>query len=327
MNILVTGGAGFIGSHVVDAYITQGHSVVVVDNLSAGYREFLNPRARFYCVDIADRDAVRGIFARERFDLVNHHAAQVDVRVSVADPLRDARTNITGLLTLLEACREFSVKKFIFISSGGVIYGEPEEIPVPESAPKKPISPYGVAKLASEFYLFSAHQTWGLEYITLRYANVYGPRQTPKSEATVISTFARALARNEPVTIFGDGQQTRDFVFVRDVVSANLLATERISSMNHALRVSSIDDLAFNVGTGCETSVNQLLQRFAQTLKRECDARYAPERPGELRRNALDISKAQQLLGFAPKTSLEDGLRETIAWVRSAAISQCKVDY
>lgn len=319
MKILVTGGAGFVGSHVVDAYIAQGHDVVVIDNLSTGYREFLNPRARFYQLDIADREAVRAVFARERFDLVNHHAAQVDVRVSVADPLRDARTNITGLLTLLEACREFSVRKFIFISSGGVIYGEPEELPVPEDAPKKPISPYGVAKLASEFYLFSAHQTWGLEYIALRYANVYGPRQTPKSEATVISTFARALSQGEPVTIFGSGEQTRDFVFVQDVVSANLLATERLSAINRAGIVSSIDDLAFNIGTGYETSVNQLLKRFAQTLKRECDARYAPARPGELQRNALDISKATQLLGFTPKTSLSEGLRETMDWVRTAA--------
>ncbi len=319
MKILVTGGAGFVGSHVVDAYIAQGHDVVVIDNLSTGYREFLNPRARFYQLDIADREAVRAVFAREKFDLVNHHAAQVDVRVSVADPLRDARTNITGVLTLLEACREFSVKKFIFISSGGVIYGEPEELPVPENAPKKPISPYGVAKLASEFYLFSAHQTWGLEYIALRYANVYGPRQTPKSEATVISTFARALSQGEPVTIFGSGEQTRDFVFVQDVVSANLLATERLSAINRAGIVSSIDDLAFNIGTGYETSVNQLLKRFAQTLQRECDARYAPVRPGELQRNALDISKATRLLGFTPKISLDGGLRETMDWVRTAA--------
>ncbi len=319
MNILVTGGAGFIGSHVVDAYIAQGHHVTVIDDLSTGYREFLNPGARFYQIDIADREAVRAVFARERFDLVNHHAAQVDVRVSVADPLRDARTNITGLLTLLEACREFSVRKFIFISSGGVIYGEPERVPIPEEAPKKPVSPYGVAKLASEFYLFSARQTWGLEYIALRYANVYGPRQTPKSEATVISTFARALARGEPVTIFGDGEQTRDFVFVRDVVSANLLATERLSAINREMRISSLDDLAFNIGTGCETSVNQLLKRFAQTLQRECEARYAPARPGELSRNALDISKAQRVLGFAPKVSLADGLRETMEWVGSIA--------
>lgn len=319
MKILVTGGAGFIGSHVVDAYIAQGHDVAVIDDLSTGYREFLNPRARFYHIDIADREAVRAVFARERFDIVNHHAAQVDVRVSVADPRRDARTNIMGLLTLLEACREFSVRQFIFISSGGVIYGEPEELPVPENAPKKPISPYGVAKLASEFYLFSAKQTWGLEYIALRYANVYGPRQTPKSEATVISTFARALARGEPVTIFGDGEQTRDFVFVQDVASANLLATERLSAINRAVTISSIDDLAFNIGTGQETSVNQLLKRFIQTLQRECNARYAPARPGELQHNALDISKAKRLLGFVPKLSLEDGLRETMAWVRSAA--------
>ncbi|MCX8103401.1 MAG: NAD-dependent epimerase/dehydratase family protein [Candidatus Bipolaricaulota bacterium] len=316
MKILVTGGAGFIGSHVVDAYIAHGHDVAVIDNLSTGHREFLNSRVRFYQIDIADRDAVRAVFARERFDLVNHHAAQVDVRVSVADPLRDARTNITGLLTLLEACREFSVKKFIFISSGGVIYGEPEELPVPEDAPKRPISPYGVAKLASEFYLLSAKHTWGLNYLALRYANVYGPRQTPKSEANVISTFSRQLLRNESVTIFGDGKQTRDFVFVSDVVAANLLATERLEEINQA-PLDSIDDLAFNVGTGQETSVNELLRKFSHALSRECYARYAPPRPGELRRNALDISKARRVLQFTPKISLDNGLRETLEWVRS----------
>jgi UDP-glucose 4-epimerase len=320
MKILVTGGAGFIGSHVVDAYIAQGHTVTVIDNLATGYREFLNPKARFYQIDIADRAAVREVFARERFDLVNHHAAQVDVRVSVADPLKDAHTNILGLLTVLEACREFSVKKFIFISSGGVIYGEPQQLPVPEDAPKKPISPYGVAKLASEYYLFSAKQTWGLEYIALRYANVYGPRQTPKSEATVVSTFARTLARHEPVTIFGDGRQTRDFIFVSDVVAANLLATERIEEINRA-SAYSIDDLAFNIGTGQETSVNELFERFERALSRKCEARYAPPRPGELQRNALDITKAQKLLGFVPKIALEEGLRVTMDWVRTTTPS------
>lgn len=320
MKILVTGGAGFIGSHVVDAYIAQGHDVVVIDDLSTGHREFLNPTARFYQLDIADRSGVREVFARERFGLVNHHAAQVDVRVSVADPLRDARTNLMGLLTLLEACREFSVRKFIFVSSGGVIYGEPEELPVPEDAPKKPISPYGVAKLASEFYLFSAKQTWGLDYVALRYANVYGPRQTPKSEATVISTFSRQLVRSESVTIFGDGEQTRDFVFVSDVVAANLLATERLAEINR-VPVRSIDDLAFNVGTGRETSINALLKIFSRVLQRECDAHYAPPRPGELQRNALDISKAQRVLGFVPKVSLEEGLAKTLEWVRLESLA------
>ncbi|MDW8031528.1 MAG: NAD-dependent epimerase/dehydratase family protein [Candidatus Bipolaricaulota bacterium] len=320
MKILVTGGAGFIGSHVVDAYIAQGHSVTVIDNLSTGYREFLNPKARFYQIDITDRLAVREVFARERFDLVNHHAAQVDVRVSVAHPLADAHTNIMGLLTLLEACREFSVKRFILISSGGVIYGEPTRLPIPEDAPKQPISPYGIAKLTSELYLFSAKQTWGLCYVALRYANVYGPRQTPKSEATVISTFARALARDETVTIFGDGQQTRDFVFVSDVVTANLLATQRLDELNRA-PARSIDDLAFNVGTGKEISINELLQQFSHVLQRRCTAHYVAPRPGELRRNALDISKAQRILGFTPKISLAEGLHETIAWVRSNSLA------
>lgn len=316
MKILVTGGAGFIGSHVADAYIAQGHNVVIIDNLSTGHREFVNPQAHFYQGDISDHETVREIFAREKFDLVNHHAAQVDVRVSVRDPLFDVRVNILGLLTLLEACREFSVKKFIFISSGGVIYGEPEELPIPEDSPKKPISPYGVAKLASEFYLFSAKQTWGLEYIALRYANVYGPRQTPKSEANVVSTFSRQILQNEPVTIFGDGSQTRDFVFVRDVVQANLLATERLAMVNQP-RALSIDDLAFNVGTGQEVSVNTLFQKISHAFTREHAAHYAPARPGELYRNALDISKARRLLRFEPKISLEEGLRQTIEWVKS----------
>lgn len=318
MKILVTGGAGFIGSHVADAYIAQGHDVTVLDNLSSGRREFVNPKARFYQVDVSDGAAVREIFASEQFDLVNHHAAQVDVRVSVRDPQFDARVNILGLLNLLEACREFSVKKLIFISSGGVIYGEPERLPVPEDAPKKPISPYGVAKLASEFYLFSYKQTHGLEYIALRYANVYGPRQTPKSEANVISTFSRQFLQDEPVTIFGDGSQTRDFVFVGDVVTANLLATEQIDKINRA-PARSIDDLAFNVGTGRETSINELRKRFSQVLGRERDAHYALPRPGELQRNALDISKAQRFLRFEPKASLDEGLRETVHWVKSAA--------
>jgi len=319
MKVLVTGGAGFIGSHVVDAYIAHNHDVVVIDNLATGHREFVNPKARFYQIDIADRAAVREVFERERFDLVNHHAAQVDVRVSVRDPLADARTNIMGLLTVLEACREFSVKKFLFISSGGVIYGEPEELPVPEDAPKKPISPYGVAKLASEFYLFSAKQTWGLEYIALRYANVYGPRQTPKSEANVISTFSRQLLQGETVAVFGDGHQTRDFVFVGDVVAANLLATERLEEINQA-PIETLDDLAFNIGTGQETSVNELLERFGRVLHKKCDARYAPPRPGELQRNALDISRAQRILKFTPTISLDEGLRETLSWVRSAIL-------
>lgn len=317
MKILVTGGAGFIGSHVADAYIAQGHDVAVLDNLSTGRREFVNPRARFYQADISDDDTVREVFASGQFDLVNHHAAQVDVRVSVREPQFDARVNIVGLLNILEACREFSVKKLIFISSGGVIYGEPEKLPVPEDAPKKPISPYGVAKLTSEFYLFSYKQTHGLEYIALRYANVYGPRQTPKSEANVISTFSSQFLQGEPVTIFGDGSQTRDFVFVRDVVTANLLATEQISEINRA-PARSIDDLAFNVGTGRATSVNELRKRFSHVLGRECAACYAPPRPGELQRNALDISKAQRFLRFEPKASLDEGLRETVSWVKSA---------
>lgn len=316
MKILVTGGAGFIGSHVVDAYLAQGHEVVVVDNLLTGRREFINPKARFYETDITDFDVLREIFAREKFDLVNHHAAQIDVRLSVRDPLLDARVNVMGLLNVLEACREFAVQKIIFISSGGVIYGEPEKLPVPEEAPKNPVSPYGVAKLTSEFYLFSYKKAHDFEYVSLRYANVYGPRQTPKSEANVISTFTSQLAQGEAVTIFGDGFQTRDFIFVQDVVRANLLATEKISEINR-LPARSIDDLAFNIGTGCETSVNKLFEKLLHTMNARGNPHYAPPRAGELQRNALEIAKAQRSLGFEPTIPLDEGLCETACWVRS----------
>lgn len=316
MRILVTGGAGFVGSHVVDAYIARGHHVIVVDNLSTGKRENVHPQASFYQIDITDFEKLRGVFAQEKIELVNHHAAQIDPRLSVEDPRFDARVNLLGLLNLLECCKEFSVHKIIFASSGGVLYGDTEKIPTPEESPKQPISPYGVAKLASEHYLFSAKHTHQIEYIALRYANVYGPRQPAKGDGNVVSTFARLLAQGQPVTIFGDGEQTRDFVFVGDVAQANLLATEKLSELNRR-PVRSLDDLAFNIGTGREMSVNQLFARLKAQLDSKGDARYTPPRAGEVRRNALEISKAQRLLGFAPRVSLAEGLAQTVRWVQS----------
>jgi UDP-glucose 4-epimerase len=321
MKILVTGGAGFIGSHVVDAYIAQGHTVTVIDNLATGYREFLNPKARFYQIDIADRAAVREVFARERFDLVNHHAAQVDVRVSVADPLKDAHTNILGLLTVLEACREFSVKKFIFISSGGVIYGEPQQLPRARGCPQKAHQPLRGGQARKRILSLQRQADLGLRIY--RAALRERLRAAPDPQRVKPRSSARLRGRwpaHEPVTIFGDGRQTRDFIFVSDVVAANLLATERIEEINRA-SAYSIDDLAFNIGTGQETSVNELFERFERALSRKCEARYAPPRPGELQRNALDITKAQKLLGFVPKIALEEGLRVTMAWVRTTTPS------
>lgn len=317
MKILVTGGAGFVGSHVVDGYIAQGHSVVVIDNLSTGRRENVNPKARFYQTDITDFAELHKIFAGEQqIDLLNHHAAQIDVRLSVSDPRFDARVNLLGLLNLLECCKEFSVRKIIFASSGGVLYGDAEKIPSSEESPKQPLSPYGVAKFASELYLFSYKQTHNLEYVALRYANVYGPRQPAKGDGNVVSTFARLLAQGEPVTVFGDGEQTRDFVFVGDVAQANRLATEKISEL-HRHPVRSVDDLAFNIGTGRETSINQLFAKLRARTGERGEAHYAPPRTGEVRRNALDIAKAQRVLTFAPAISLDEGLRQTVNWVQS----------
>ncbi|MCS6903041.1 MAG: NAD-dependent epimerase/dehydratase family protein [Candidatus Bipolaricaulota bacterium] len=315
MKILVTGGAGFVGSHVVDAYIAHGHHVVVVDDLSTGRRENVNPKAKFYQIDITDFDELREVFAQEQIELVNHHAAQIDPRISVDNPSFDARVNLLGLLHILECCKEFSVRKIIFASSGGVLYGDAERIPSPEESPKRPLSPYGVAKLASEHYLFSTKHTHQIEYIALRYANVYGPRQPAKGDGNVVSTFARLLAQGQSVTIFGDGEQTRDFVFVGDVAWANLLVTERLSELNRR-PVRSIDDLAFNIGTGRETSVNQLLAKLQAQIQSNGDARYTPPRAGEVRRNALEIAKAQRLLGFVPRVRLDEGLQQTVRWVQ-----------
>jgi UDP-glucose 4-epimerase len=315
MEILVTGGAGFVGSHVVDAYIAQGHRVLVVDDLSTGKRENVNPKANFYQIDITDFEELRRVFSQEKIDLINHHAAQIDPRLSVDDPRLDARINLIGLLNLLECCKEFSVHKIIFASSGGVLYGDAEKIPSSEESPKQPISPYGVAKLAGELYLFSAKHTHNLEYIALRYANVYGPRQPAKGDGNVVSTFARLLAKGQPVMIFGDGEQTRDFVFVGDVAQANLLATEKISELN-GRPLRSLDDLAFNIGTGRETSVNQLFVKLRAQLKQQSEARYVTPRAGEVRRNALEITKAQRLLGFAPRVALDEGLYQTVRWVQ-----------
>ncbi len=317
MKILVTGGAGFVGSHVVDGYIAQGHSVVVIDNLSTGRRENVNPQARFYQTDITDFAALHKIFAvEEQIDLLNHHAAQIDVRLSVSDPRFDASVNLLGLLNLLECCKEFSVRKIIFASSGGVLYGEAEQIPSLEESPKQPVSPYGIAKLASELYLFSYKQTHNLEYVALRYANVYGPRQPAKGDGNVVSTFARLLAKGQPVTIFSDGEQTRDFIFVGDVVRANLLATTKLSELQRQ-PVRSFDDLAFNIGTGRETSINQLFAKLKARTSGRGDAHYAAPRAGELRRNALNIAKAQRVLTFAPAISLDEGLRQTVNWVQN----------
>ncbi len=302
--ILVTGGAGFIGSHVADAYLGRGDEVWVVDDLSTGRRAQVPTDAHFVEIDVADPE-LRNLFREVRFDLVNHHAAQIDVRASVRDPAADAHTNILGLLNVAEGCLEVGAGRVIFVSSGGVVYGEPETIPTPEDAQKQPLSPYGVGKLSGEFYLNYYKRIRGLDYVALRYGNVYGPRQDPHGEAGVVAIFSNRLLDREPLTVFGDGDQTRDYVFVRDVVSANLM----VSDLPDA-RGSGIDALAFNVGTGVGTAVNRLADLLESVAGHHPGREYRGERPGELRHSTLDSGRLRAH-GWAPLFSLEAGLRAT----------------
>ena len=303
MKILVTGGAGFIASHVADAYIRLGHSIVVLDNLSTGRRENLNPAARFIQMDIRD-EGVRGIFERESFDAVNHHAAQMDVRKSVDDPLFDASVNISGSLNLLENCRAFGVKKFVFASTGGAIYGEQDYFPADERHPVRPLSPYGISKLAIEKYLFFYEQVHGLSHIILRYANVYGPRQNPHGEAGVVAIFTTRMLEGKQPVINGPGGQTRDYVYVGDVVEANILA------LTHPR-----PDI-FNIGTGVETDVNTLFGHLRKLTGSPCREDHGPAKRGEQQRSVLDSLKAREVLGWEPRITLPSGLERTVGYFR-----------
>ena len=305
--VLVTGGAGFIGSHVADAYLAAGHEVWIVDDLSSGRKTNLPEDAHFVEMDIRDPD-LRNLFREVRFDVVNHHAAQIDVRVSVADPAKDAGINLLGLLNITEAAVEVGTRRVVFVSSGGVVYGEPDEIPTPESAPKLPLSPYGVTKLGGEFYLNYYRVVRGLEYVALRYSNVYGPRQDPHGEAGVVAIFCTRLLNGLPLTIYGDGEQTRDYVFVRDVVAANMRASEV------ELEGEGLDSVGFNVGTGVGTSVLRLAEVLEGIAGTNLPRKHEAARPGELRHSTLNSEKLQAR-GWAPAYSLEEGLRETYDYI------------
>jgi UDP-glucose 4-epimerase len=304
--ILVTGGAGFIGSHLVEAYLAAGDEVTVLDDLSTGRREHVPAGATFVQADVRS-PAARELLVNGGFTLLNHHAAQMDVRRSVADPLFDAEVNVLGLLNLLEGARLGGVRRVVFASSGGTVYGETKRLPLDESAPKLPASPYGTAKLASEYYLATFSHLYGLETVALRYSNVYGPRQNPHGEAGVVAIFAHRVLAGEPLTVFGDGHQTRDMVFVQDVVEANLAASDiALPPMD------GIDGRAFNVGTGVETSVNDLAATLVAIEGRALAIRHAPERPGELRRNALGVDKAAQWLRWRASVAIAEGLKRTL---------------
>lgn len=308
MRILVTGGAGFIGSHTVDALIARGrYEVVVLDDLSSGKRQRLDDRARLHRADIRDAGAVRRVMEQERPEVIVHLAAQMDVRRSVADPVFDAQVNLMGFLNLMEAGRQNGVCRVVFASTGGAIYGEQRNFPCDEQHPLHPVSPYGVAKAATEKYLFFYRAQYGIDYVALRYANVYGPRQDPHGEAGVVAIFCGRILHGQPVTIFGDGEQTRDYVFVGDVVRANLAAVES--------QVSG----AFNIGTGIETNVNQLYETLAAFAGSSRPPEYAPARPGEQRRSVISAARAQRKLGWRPEVALRDGLGRTLQFFRDGA--------
>lgn len=303
---LVTGGAGFIGSHVCEAYRDAGWEVTALDDLSTGRRENVPEGVELVEMDVRSEGLEWLFDDRGGFDLVNHHAAQIDVRVSVDDPRHDASINVDGMLNLLERSRRHGTRRFVFVSSGGVVYGETDRLPIAEDHPKRPLSPYGVSKLTGEHYLFCYRKLHGLPYVALRYSNVYGPRQDPHGEAGVVAIFAGRLLDGEPLTIFGDGEQTRDYVFVEDVARANLLASTL--ALGEPQRP---DDVAYNVGTGREVSVNELAETMMRAAGREVPVRHDDPRPGELRRNALRVGRIRSR-GWEPATDLEEGLRRTV---------------
>lgn len=305
MRILVTGGAGFIGSHIVDALVARGEEVRVVDDLSTGVREYVNPAATFHGLDIRSAEAA-ALIREWRPEAVCHQAAQMSVGLSVREPIETTDINVMGSLNLLEAAREVGAR-FLFASTGGALYGDAEVLPTPERQPAWPVSPYGVSKLSFEHYLHCYRVEHGMRATALRYANVYGPRQNPHGEAGVVAIFCLKLLAGQPAVINGDGRYTRDYVHVADIVRANLMALDR--------RV----DGHFNVGTGRQVDVNQVFGMIAERLGIEAPELHGPPRPGDQRTSALDCALIADRLGWRPEIDLEHGLEDTVAWFRARA--------
>lgn len=301
MKILVTGGAGFIGSWVAEAYIEDGNEVLIIDNLSTGNLNNVPSAAEFIKGDIRDRSVLKAAFSEFNPDIINHHAAQIDVRKSVDDPTLDADINIKGTLNLLELSRKSGISKFIFASTGGAIYGEPDLIPADEDTVPMPISPYGISKFSIEKYLSYYNKIYGLNYTSLRYSNVYGPRQNPHGEAGVIAIFCNKIITGEPCTVYGDGEQTRDYVYVEDVKRANI---ECILSPNDS----------YNIGTSIETSVNGLIEYLRKASGRDFEVIYEPARDGEVERISLNNNKAIKEINWTPHVMLEEGIKNTWIW-------------
>jgi len=303
LKILVTGGAGFIASQVADAFINEGHEVFILDNLSTGFEKNINPKAKFIKDDITNK-AISVLFEKEKFDIVNHHAAQMDVRRSVADPAFDANTNILGTINILQNCIKTEVKKFMFASTGGAVYGEQSYFPADEQHSASPLSPYGISKLAVEKYLYFYNVQYKFNYTILRYANIYGPRQNPFGEAGVVAIFSNKLLKGEQPVINGSGLQTRDYVFVGDVVKANLIA----------LRDENND--IYNIGTGKETNVNELFNMLNKIVGRGQIEKHGSAAPGEQMRSVISSDKLYKRFGWRPSTTLEEGLEKTIEFFK-----------
>ena len=304
-NVIVTGGAGFIGSNLVDRLVEAGHEAVVVDNLSSGKRDYINARAKFYEADIRDQKKIEEIFAAEKPDFVCHLAAQIDVRQSVEDPIFDNAVNVVGGLNVLRAAKANGVKKIIFSSTGGALYGGAETMPTPEEYPTYPLSPYGINKLAFEKYLNYYYKAFGQKYVSLRFANVYGPRQYKGGEAGVVSIFVDHAVNGKTSFIYGDGRQTRDFIYVGDVADAFLKAME----------TDFIGEI--NISTGLENDLLEVVAAIERAAGRKMSCEFREARPGEERRSCLSYEKAKKILGWQPAVSLEEGIRRTIEWAKA----------
>jgi len=298
MNILVTGGAGFIGSQIADTYIKKGHDVIIIDNLSTGVKEYINPSAKFYKADIND-SSVDEIFKKHKIDVISHHAAQIDLRKSVDNPKFDINVNVIGSVNMLQYAVKYGIKKFIFASTGGAIYGEHDYFPADENHPVRPFAPYGINKYSVEKYLFYFNHAYGLDYVILRYANVYGPRQNPHGECGVVAIFTEKIINGKEPLINGDGLQTRDYVFVQDVVNANVLA------------LGKTKPAVYNIGTSIETDVNYIFQSINKFAGKNFEEKHGPAKIGEQRRSVLSYEKIKQELGWIPAIDIETGLKFT----------------
>ena len=308
MNILVTGGAGFIGSHICDAYINAGHKVTVLDNLSTGFEKNIHPKAEFILMDINSKDIDR-FFKSEKFDIVSHHAAQMNVRVSVDNPIYDATTNILGSINIFQAAKNSGVKKVIFASSGGTIYGEQDYFPADEEHPTRPCSPYGISKLSVEKYLFYYKEVCGLDFVSFRYGNVYGRRQNPHGEAGVVAIFLNKMLAGEQPIINGDGLITRDYIYIEDLVDANLIALEQ--------KVSGI----YNITTGVETDVNTIFKLLKELTGSSCEEYHGPAKAGEQRRSVCSNKLMKEKFGWEPKISFIEGLKKTVEFAKADLIN------